>query len=135
MKRNERVILCLIACILFFVGMCLDMAMTDSSLLHANDIATATISLVDYIEESEEVCTVGMLRKETGSIRSITDSSFRWQSKAVLLLLVVGMFLQALLGRLIRARSYQRAECKEDGQLLLCRYVSISYIHQQDGEK
>ena len=130
MKTKERFICCAVAAIMFFIGMCLDTTKIDSSFSYMMlDASAETINSVDYLTDDVDACTLDMLAKGTMSIRgNVFGSMNKWQNRAVLLLLVVGSALQYLF-------YYQSEECKEDGQLLLCRSVAVNYIHQKDGEK
>lgn len=129
-KINERIICCMLTAIMFFVGMCLEICETDSSFSYKDSMHLEEIvSCENYVVEDVEACTLDMLNQGFVSARSITVNSMsRWQSKAILLFLIVGEFLQYLF-------YYQSEECKEDGQLLLCRTVAVKYIHQMDGQK
>ena len=130
LKMKEKIICCILAGIMFFMGMCLDTVEADSSFsCSTKGISDATISSVDYIVDDVETCTPDMLNKSTISIRgNAANAVNKWQSRAVLLFFIAGISLQYLF-------YYQSSECKEDGQLLLCRSVAINYIHQKDGEK
>ena len=130
LKTNEKIICCFLAIIMFFMGMCLETTKADSSFsCAAISLSDATISSVDYITDDVETCTLDMLNKSTVSVRgNMANAMNKWQSRAVLIFFIAGISLQYLF-------YYQSAECKEDGQLLLCRSVAINYIHQKDGEK
>ncbi len=128
MKKNGKMIMCLVASILFFFGMCLEFVQIDSSFLYVNATDATVIRMVDHTIDGQEACILGMIKKESSTNRHNTYNHVRWQPREVLLFLIIGVFQQYLF-------TYQSAECKEDGQLLLCRYVPIGYIHQQDGEK
>ena len=130
LKINEKVICCVLAAIMFFMGMCLETTEADSSFSYATkSISDVTICSVDYITDDVETCTLDMLNKNTVCIRGNMASAVnKWQNRAVLLFFIAGSSLQYLF-------YYQSTECKEDGQLLLCRSVAINYIHQKDGEK
>lgn len=129
LKTKERFICCLWAAIMCFVGMCLDTTETDSSFSCTTRVSSAMMCSVDYIEDDVDTCTLDMLNKSVISIRgNIANALNKWQNRAVLLFFIAGVALQYLF-------FYQSAECKEDGQLLLCRSVAINYIHQKDGEK
>lgn len=128
LKTKERIICYMVAVIMFFMGMCLETTKADSSFSCATNATATTLSSVDYISADVDNCTLDMLNKPTLSIRGNMSSSIsRWQGRMVLFF-VVGLGLQYLF-------YYQSEECKEDGQLLLCRSVAVNYIHQKDGEK
>lgn len=135
-QAKEKLICCIIAVILFFSGMCLEVIETDSFFAYGMNETDATIYSADYIEDTLAICTVDMLRGGASVIRgSMSESDARWQSKVLLMSLFGGLFLQYLLGRLMQAGAYQSEEFKEDGQLFLCWGVAVNYIHQKDGEK
>jgi len=129
LEMKEKIICCVIATILIFIGMYVETPAIDSSFSNASKSTNASISSVNHIAEDVESCTVDMLRRSTSVLRGYMENSgSRWNDRANLIFLVVGLFLQYLL-------YYQSMECKEDGQLLLCRSVAINYIHHKDGEK
>lgn len=128
-QNKQRIICCIIATILLFMGMCVETSATDSSFLCAKTSSKAVIRSASYIADEAETCTTDMLSRVNSSVRSNASSTTaRWQSRVILGVLFVGASLQYLL-------YYQSAECKEDGQLFLCRSVAVDYIHQKDGEK
>ncbi len=131
-EKNEKRICFALAIIMFFVGMCLEITEIDSSFLYANTMVAhpEVIEVEDYVMDETAGCTLNMISNNTVSIcRSLNNSMTRLQGAGVLMLFCfVGMALQYLF-------IYQSAECKEDAQLLLCRFVAVRYIHQQDGEK
>lgn len=131
LKKFEKQICFIIVFVMFFGGMCLEVIETDSSFLCANDLYAESnaIEAESYVLEEASIFTLDMIHNGTSAIcRGLGNSMMRWQGSAVLLFCIVGMFLQYLF-------YYQSCECKEDGQLLLCRSVAVKYIHQKDGEK
>ena len=131
LKKYEKPICLIIVIAMFFVGMCLEMAKTDSSFLCANTInmESNAIEAENYVMDKTTECTLNMIHNGTSVVcRGLGNSMMRWQGSAIMLFCIVGMFLQYLF-------YYQSSECKEDGQLLLCRSVAVKYIHQKDGEK
>ena len=131
LKMFEKQICIIIVIAMFFVGMCLEIAETDSSFLCAKNTYVELNAMEEEndVIDSTTVCTLDMIHNGTSSIcRGLGNPVMRWQGSAVVLFCIVGMFLQYLF-------YYQSCECKEDGQLLLCRSVAVKYIHQQDGEK
>lgn len=128
-KDKERLICCLIAVILFFMGMCIEKSITDSSFLCASNEVSSTIRSASYVADEVESCTTDMLGKGTSALRlSVGNHANRGQSKAVFIFFVVGVILQYLL-------YYQRAEGRDENQLVVCRSVAVDYIHQKDGGK
>ena len=131
LKKYEKLICLIIVIGMFFTGMCLEMVQTDSSFLCAKnmDAEASLIEADSLLMDEESVFTLDMIHNSTSAIcRGMSNASIKWQGSAVLLFSIVGMFLQYLC-------YYQSCECKEDGQLLLCRSVAVKYIHQKDGEK
>lgn len=128
-KKFEKHICLIVVIAMFFIGMCLENAETDSSFLCTRNIESDAIEAENYVMDTTTVCTLDMIHNGTSSIcRVLGSPMMRWQGSAILLFCIVGMFLQYLF-------YYQSCECKEDGQLLLCRSVAVKYIHQKDGEK
>ena len=131
LKVYEKQICLIIAFVMFFAGMCLDIPEADASFCCTNNEEASA-----YVFEEESsvlteasVCTLSMIYNGTASLcRGLSNSLLRGHGGTVILLSIVGFFLQYLF-------YYQSEECKEDGQLLLCRSVAVKYIHQKDGEK
>ena len=131
LKKYEKQICLIIVIAMFFAGRCFEMLETDSSFLCAKNayVSSDAIEADSYVVESTAICPLNMIYNGTTTIcRNLGNSVMRWQGSAVLLFCIVGMFSQYLF-------YYQSCECKEDGQLLLCRSVAVKYIHQKDGEK
>lgn len=126
--KSERFICCLLAIVLLFLGISVEIRNVDASFLRAkNEIGTTEtiICSADHVEE-ETVCTLNMLTNGNDILRgNVTSSMVRGQYRAILSFLIVGSFLQYLF-------YYQTAESKEDGQLFLCRTVVVDYIHLKD---
>ncbi len=126
--KREKIICCLIAIVLFFLGMSVDVNNADDSFLYSkNELKSAetTIRSVNHMEE-ETVCTLNMIANRNDVFRSnIASFMVKGQYRAILSFLIVGSFLQYLF-------YYQSAESKEDGQLFLCRTVVVDYIHLKD---
>ena len=131
LKKQEKLICIIIVIGMFFSGMCLEFTQIDSSFLCAKDM-DAEGSLLEedsLLVSGASIFTLDMMRNSTSLIcRELGNSSARHHGGIVLLFSVVGAFSQYLF-------FYQSCECKEDGQLLLCRSVAVKYIHQKDGEK
>lgn len=136
-KTQERIICCVVAVILFILGIGVELATTDSSFLCTlNPMSTAeAVYALDASGEAQlyavhqtiqeaPVCTLSMLGKGMESFRCVRMTQT--------ITLLVGLFLQGLLGRLKQEDSYQSAESREDGQLFLCRAVIVNYIHKKD---
>ena len=124
---KERIICCLLAVILCFMGMCVETTTISSSVSYAFSENESTLQPVSYIVEEAASCTPNMLSKTNNIfVRNNTaNSSNRWNSKAALVVLLAGAFLQDLF-------YYQNAQGREDGQLFLCRSVAVDYIHLKD---
>lgn len=128
-KEKERIICCVIAVILFFMGMCVETSTIESSFSDASNATTSTIRSASFIADEEESCTTDMLGKGTSTLRlNVGNYAGKGQSKAVFIFLIVGAILQYLL-------YYQRAEGRDENQFVLCRSVAVDYIHQKDGGK
>ena len=126
--RGEKIICCVLAMILFFLGISVEVKNADASFLHSENAAystRATISSTNHMEE-ETVCTLNMLINGSEVLRSnMSNSMVRGSYQTCLSFFIVGAFLQYLF-------YYQSAESKEDGQLFLCRTVVVDYIHLKD---
>lgn len=127
--KSVKLICCILALVLCFLGFGVTMSITESSFLCAQKSGIFTETTIcsdeDIIEEIC-VCTVSMLYQGMESIRgNVVGTITRWQNRQFLLLFVVGWFLQYLF-------YYQSEECKEDGQLFLCRSAIVDYIHLKD---
>lgn len=128
-KEKKRIICCVMAVILLFVGMCVETSTTDSSFLRASKEASSTIRSASYIAEEVESCTTDMLGKGTSTLRlNVGNHGSKGQGKAIFIFLIVGAILQDLL-------YYQRTEGQDERQFVLCRSVAVDYIHQKDGGK
>lgn len=124
LKMRERVICCIVATILFFLGISVETTTVDSSFLGTTE--SASMRSAEHIVNEADVCTPSMLTRGTTSIqRSLTNSVSKWQSRTVLIFLFAGVSLQYLL-------CYQSAQSKEDGRLFLCRSMIVDYIHLKD---
>lgn len=130
-KMNGKIICCLIAVIVLFLGISTEVSVADSSFSRATNETSTTGQMIrssEVVMEEAPVCTISMLQSGTKLIRSnMMNAMNRWQSRAMILFVVVGSILQFLF--------YQSAESKEDGQLFLCRSVIVNYIHQKDNGK
>ena len=122
-KRYEKQICFIMVIVMFFVGMCLEMAETDSSFLYANlvNAEADAIEAENYVMDQETVFALDMMHNRILTI-------CRGLGNTILFFSIVGISLQYLF-------YYQSSEIKEDGQLFLCRSVAVRYIHQKDGEK
>ena len=121
-ENTKRYICCLLATIILFLGICLNIMETDSFFLCDSTVSTGTqISAVDVIIDDETPCTSEML----GRNRSI---QFRGQYRTVLLSLFVGITLQCLF-------LLQGTEQYEFVEMVHSDAVTIAYIHRTDGEK
>lgn len=130
LKMNERLLCCVVAVILFFIGMCLETAETDSSFLYAKTMnVESAISSVDYLVESTDSCTTEMIGKNnTISLRGeMGRNAIRWD-RSILLSIIVGAILQYLLylNSAVRGEKYA---------ILHSETVAVNYIHHKDGEK
>lgn len=131
LKTYERIICCITAIILFFMGMCLDTTEADSSFSRANAGHTgATLSSVEYRIESTDSCTNEMIGKK-GSMSSIRSelgrNTIRWD-RSILLSIIVGAILQYLL-------YFHSSAYGGYYEILRSSTVAINYIHHKDGEK
>lgn len=130
MKVNvrEKTICFILAIILFFLGMSVEISTADTSFSCSTNMKSTTESVIrsaNYVEE-ETVCTLNMLGNGCDFLRANMSSTItKGQYRAILSFLIVGSFLQYLF-------YYQSAESKEDGQLFLCRTVVVDYIHLKD---
>lgn len=147
-KSQGRIICCVFAVILFFLGIGVEVTTTNSSFLcsqkaigststNNSESVANTLHAMIYanrqIIEEAPVCTPSMLENRTEFLRANRlMSTLRRHSRVFFLILIAGIFLQYLLGRLTQVNSYQGTECKEDGQLFLCRTVVVDYIHRKD---
>lgn len=126
--KNRKMICCLMAMILLFLGMSVELKSADTSFLCSKNHSCTTRTVIhaaNYVEE-KTVCTLNMLTNGNDVLRgNMTSSVIRGQYRAILVFLIVGSFLQYLF-------YYQSAESKEDGQLFLCRTVVVDYIHLKD---
>lgn len=130
-KINERFICCMIAAIMFFMGMCLDTTEADPSFSCANtEHSGTTLSSVDYLFESTDTCTVEMIgRKGTfSSIRSELGRNTIRRDRGILLSIIVGAILQYLL-------YFHSSVYGGYYEILRSSTVAINYIHLKDGEK
>lgn len=124
LEMKERIICCIIAAILFFLGIGMEPSVSNSSILRANE--SETIRSVEHIVNEAEVCPPSMLTNGATSIqRSLSIVGSRWQDRTLPIILFVGVCLQYLL-------CYQSEQCREDGQLFLCRSMVVDYIHLKD---
>lgn len=127
-KVSGKIICCLIAVIVLFLGIGAEVSATDSSFSRAiNETSTTnqTLRSTEGILDEAPICTLSMLQDGMRGIHgNMTSVMNRWQDRTIVLFLVVGSFLQFLF--------YQSTESKEDGQLFLCRSVIVDYIHLKD---
>ncbi len=150
-ETKGRIVCYIFAVILFFLGIGVEITTTNSSFLCSLNVAsttdmTSTVSAIstgvtsnamlysnNQVIEEVPVCTLGMLASRTEALRgNMSISVLRKQSRGAFFILIAGIFLQYLLGRLIQEGSYQGTESREDGQLFLCRTVVVDYIHRKD---
>lgn len=127
--KRVKLICCILASILWFLGFGVVLSTTESSFLFADNISSSTENTIRSDEQvvgETRVCTLSMLHQNMEILRGNTiDSMTRWKNREFLLFLVVGWFLQYLF-------YYQSEESKEDGQLFLCRSAIVDYIHLKD---
>lgn len=126
-KMNGKSICCLLAVILFFMGIGVEVSAVDSlsSRTIFSDYGQSTIDSHEEVMVDSAVCTPNMLRSEMRLSRgSKLNNIVRWQMKSAVVFLVVGNLLQFLF--------YQSLEGKEDGQLFACRTMIVDYIHLRD---
>ena len=128
-KRRKRYICLVMVFILFFLGMGIDVSNTDSSFSYNSSYINAQET---YPQETEvsvfspAICTLNMIRGGSQSLYNVSNSAIiRYHNK---------VYFSAffLIAYLLYRSIYQSSECKEDGQLFLCRSVIIDYIHQKD---
>lgn len=131
MKVNERekTICFVLAAILLFLGMSVEISTTNTSFSRVTNMENTTESMIrsaGSVVDGETVCTLNMLTNGSDFLRANMSSTItKGQYRAILSFLTVGSFLQYLF-------YYQTAESKEDGQLFLCRTVVVDYIHLKD---
>ena len=127
-RKWQKNMCCILAIILFVLGMNGDVVSVDASFLRSsNSVGTTDASLlaVDIGIEDPDVCTLNMLRTGSQTFINFTGGMGNWKNKVYLSAFFIGAYLLYL-------AIYQSAEIKEDGQLFLCRSVTINYIHQKD---
>lgn len=128
-NAREKTICFVLAIILLFLGMSVEMSAFDTSFSRTTNMESTTESMirsVDPVVDGETVCTLNMLGNSSDFLRLHMPSSItKGQYRAILSFLTVGSFLQYLF-------YYQTAESKEDGQLFSCRTVVVDYIHLKD---
>ena len=122
--KKTRYISFAIAIILLVLGIRLAMPETDSSFLCTKNTFDVTTFQADNLIKETPMCTVTMLNDGMSMMRNVSTTITRWRDKAKVIFLLLGVFLQY--------RFYQSTECKEDGQLFLCRTVVVDYIHLKD---
>ena len=100
LKTNEKIICCIIAAILLFAGMCLELSEADSSFLCTSlKQADAAFHSVDYLAQNTDSCTSEMIGKNNSMTALRGDlgrNGIRWD-RSVMLLAIVGAILQFLL--------------------------------------
>lgn len=126
-KMSRKILCCIVAVVLFILGISVEISAADSSFLDATNVtstANQTLRSTEDIVEETPVCTPNMLQNSMNAIRGNMTSATRWQDRTMVLFLIVVSVLQFLF--------YQSTEAKEDGQLFLCRSVIVDYIHLKD---
>jgi len=127
--KSVKLICCILALVLCFLGFGVTMSFTKSSFFCAQKSGSVTETAIRLDEDVMEeicVCTISMLNQDMKYIRgNVVGLITRWQNRQFLLFFVAGWFLQYLF-------YYQSEECKEDGQLFLCRSAIVDYIHLKD---
>lgn len=117
----------ILAMLICFLGIGVEMTTNNSSLCTKNTADTSALSV--YLEEdklTEPLLGEFFITNHNVNAKNfVSASNVRWQNRTYLLVLIVGSFLQYLF-------CYQSAECKEDGQLFLCRSAIVDYIHLKD---
>lgn len=124
----DKFICCMLATILLFMGIGVAMSANNSSSLcteNTTAFTDAVLSSVEYGIEEPTVCSLSMLNNSASIVQNSMTGMIRWQDRGILMFFIVGSFLQYLF-------YYQSAECKEDGQLFLCRSAVVDYIHLKD---
>ena len=131
LKMKHRIVCCVIALIMFCVGMCLGCLETDASFLRVtSEHGKATISSVDYLIEGDDSCTAEMMGKgnSLSTIRGdMGRTTIRW-NRTIVLSMIVGVILQYLL-------YLYGTVAGEYFEILHSDTVVINYIHCKDGEK
>ena len=129
--NTKRYICCLFATIVLFLGMCVDTVETDSFFLYSSTVLSdAHISSVQVDLDDDMTCTNEMLgRSRTMQIRNIYQrSTSSEQYRNLLLSFIVGAILQYLF-------LLQVAERHVSVRFNYSDAVTVTYIHQTDGEK
>ena len=123
-ERRKQMISCVMAVILFFVGMSVDKTMVKSSFFGVYTQEKNYLCSVNYITEDAVIVTPGMLIKNNILIfhENTISSTLKWNR---IVPLILGNFGQYLFG-------YENTESKEDAQLFLCRSIIVDYIHLKD---
>lgn len=127
MRELRKRILCgIIAVIVLFMGMNIEKMMEQSSFFRASETKDTYLSSICYVAEDTVFCTPTMLiGNYMPAVRmNSVPSTWKW-NRVVPLTSILSTFWQY---RFL----YQKAECKEDAQLFLCRSVIVDYIHNKD---
>ncbi len=131
LTTKDRIICCVMAVIMLWVGMCLDCFETDACFSRAaNEYGQCTIESVAYFIDGDNSCTAEMMGKShsLSFIRgTLGRTTMRWD-RTILLSVLVGATLQYLL--------YLRGTVVgEYFEILHSDTVAVNYIHCKDGEK
>ena len=130
-ENTKRYICCVLAAIVLFLGMCVDTVEADSFFLYSSSVSTdAHISSAQVISNEDTSCTNEMLgRNKPMQFRNLYQrNTSSEQYRNLLLSFIVGAILQYLF-------LLQVAEHYVSNQLIHSDTVTITYIHQTDGEK
>ncbi len=127
-KKAIRYICCLLATILCFLGMSVELTNTDSTFLCALEYSnTSHISMISAdtgVTENVE-CTLNMLK---GS-HSLQNAMSNTASKVRIRTFVYISFCIATVWYLSIS---QKTECKENFEHICCKSVAVDYIHRKD---
>ena len=126
-KMNGKSICCLLAVILFFMGIGAEITAVDSLSLHTyfSNASQSAIGSSEEVSTDVLMCTPSMLRSEMRASRGYRAGSLlQWQAKSAAVLFVVG--------NLLKFQYYQSSEGKEDGQIFSSRTRIVDYIHLRD---
>ncbi len=134
-RVRERFIGCLLAVILFFAGMCVEIPHADVSFLrakeaYATDVRGGVISDGSRIVKMDQICTLGAFRQDITSIlscsrgRSIVKRVLRHVAALMTVVILLSYFL--CLGKMAEAASVK---------LVRSHITIVRYIQQTDGKK
>ena len=129
--NTKRYICCLFAAIVLFLGMCVDTVETDSFFLYSSATSSdAHISSMQVNLDDDTTCTNEMLgRSRTMQLRNVYQrNTSSEQYRNLLLSFIVGVILQYLF-------LLQMAERYTSNRKIYSDIVTVTYIHQKDGEK